>query len=105
MGWEAREAHLAVVVLKGCVEHVGLRAPAALDDQYHVCAGVPEGRHPCRHRVVSRLGITVRDHGREAVRDLLLDGARTQRNTPRLVPLPTREHHHAWRVREASRWR
>jgi hypothetical protein len=43
MGWEARAAKLVLVVLKGRVELVCPRPPAAIPDHHDLCAGFPAG--------------------------------------------------------------
>jgi hypothetical protein len=59
VGGEARQAHLAVVVVKCRVELVRPMAPAAIDDQHDVFAGCAEGRHDLLEIVAQLLGIKV----------------------------------------------
>ena len=75
MGWEAMEAQLVVVGLKGRVELVRPMQPTAIDDHHDLFVGVAEGGHPWMEIWAQLLGSKV---GHDCIKDFrgaILDGA------------------------------
>src|SRR5262249_3984836 len=68
------EAHLAIIVVEGCLELVGPMDPAAIDDHHDVFAGFAEDRHHLMEILAEFLRIKVRHDFIEDFRGPILDG-------------------------------
>src|SRR5262245_4242831 len=68
------EAHLAIIVVEGCLELVGPMDPAAIHDHHDVFAGFAADCHHLMEILAECLSIQVRHDCREDLRGPILDG-------------------------------